>query len=309
MKILLTGSSGMVGRNLLEHPSISNFQILTPSSSELDLRDFINLEKYLNKNKPELIIHAAGKVGGIQANILNPVNFFLENFDMGRNIVWASRKANIKKLINLASSCIYPVNSVSPLKEEFILKGELESTNEGYALAKITTLRLCEYINRENQNFNYKSLIPCNLFGLYDNFDPSESHLIPGIIHKVHQAKERKEKIVEIWGNGLARREFMSANDFADALMKAITSFDSLPKIMNIGLGFDYTVNEYYQIAAKVIGFNGNFTYNLKKPVGVERKLLSIDKQKIWGWHAKSDLLNSIEMTYKYYLKKIRNEF
>ena len=309
MKILLTGSSGLVGRNLLEHPSIFNFQILAPSSTELDLRDFINLEKYLDKHKPELVIHAAGVVGGIQANISKPVDFFLENFDMGRNIVWASRKANIKKLINLASSCIYPANSINPLKEEFILKGELESTNEGYALAKITTLRLCEYISRENQNFNYKSLIPCNLFGLYDNFDPIESHLIPAIIHKVHQAKEKKEKTVEIWGNGEARREFMFASDFSDALMNAIIHFDSLPKIMNVGQGFDYAVNEYYQIVAKVIGFNGRFTHNLKKPVGMKRKLLSIDKQKIWGWHAKSDLHNSIERTYKYYLKKIQNEF
>ena len=305
MKILLTGSSGMVGRNLLEHPSISNFQILTPSRSELDLRNFINLEEYLDKHKPELIIHAAGKVGGIHANISKPVNFFLENLDIGRNIVWASRKANIKKLINLASSCIYPANYNTSLKEEFILKGELETTNEGYALAKIATLRLCEYINRENKDFHYKSLIPCNLFGLYDNFDPNESHLISAIIHKIHQAKERKEKTVEIWGDGIARREFMYTSDFADALINAIIRFDSLPKVMNVGLGFDYTVNDYYQIAAKVIGFNGSFTHNLKKPVGMERKLLSVDKQKLWGWYAKSDLKNSIEMTYKYYLKKI----
>jgi GDP-L-fucose synthase len=305
MKILLTGSSGMVGRNLLEHPSISNFQILTPSSSELDLRNYINLEQYLEKHKPELVIHAAGKVGGIQANIEKPLSFFLENFDMGRNIVWASRKANIKKLINLGSSCIYPKNHLNPLKEEFILKGELESTNEGYALAKIMTIRLCEYINYEYKNFHYKSLIPCNLFGLYDNFDPIDSHLIPAIIHKLHQAKKKKEKTVEIWGNGMVRREFMYTSDFADALINAIIRFDSLPKVMNVGLGFDYTVNEYYQIAAKVIGFNGSFTHNLKKPVGMERKLLSVDKQKLWGWYAKSDLKNSIEMTYKYYLKKI----
>jgi GDP-L-fucose synthase len=304
MRILLTGSGGMVGRNVLDHRLIGDFDMLAPRSSELDLRDFQAVHAYLEKHRPGLIIHAAGKVGGIQANIREPVGFLMDNLDMGRNIVWAAHQAGVKKLINLGSSCMYPRNHSEPLVEEMVLKGELEPTNEGYALAKVTTARLCEYIMREDPTFQYKTLIPCNIYGRFDKFDPAHSHLVPAIIHKIHQAKANGEQAVEIWGDGNARREFMYGGDLADAIVRAINTFDSLPATMNVGLGHDYTINQYYEAAAAVMGYTGGFQHDLSKPVGMARKLVSVERQQAWGWTAQHDLREGVEKTYRYYLEQ-----
>ena len=304
-KILLTGGGGMVGQNLLEHPAISEFEVLAPRSSELNLCDFNAVQTYVRQHQPDMIIHAAGKVGGIQANMREPVGFLMDNLDMGRNIVWAAHQAGVKKLINLGSSCMYPRNHNEPLREEMVLKGELEPTNEGYALAKVVTQRLCEYIMREDASFQFKTLIPCNLYGRHDKFDPKHSHLIPAIIHKVYQAKQTGQATVEIWGDGTARREFMYAGDLSDALIRAIEQFDSLPALMNIGLGYDYTINEYYQAAADVMGYTGEFVHDLSKPVGMARKLVSVARQKTWGWQAQNELRAGIEKTYQYYLQQL----
>lgn len=303
MKILLTGAAGMVGKNLLDHPEIKAFEVLAPRSTELDLRDFVAVYAYLDKHRPDMVIHAAGKVGGIQANMREPVGFLVENLDMGRNIVLASRQKGVKQLINLGSSCMYPRNHNEPMREDLVLKGELEPTNEGYALAKIVTARICEYISRQDASFQYKTLIPCNLYGRYDKFDPAHSHLIPAIIHKVHLAKITGDKQVEIWGDGKARREFMYAGDLADALLRAIRVFDTLPMMMNVGLGHDYSINEYYQAAADVMGYSGSFVHDLTKPVGMMRKLVDIDRQQSWGWTAQHTLRSGIEKTYEFYLK------
>jgi GDP-L-fucose synthase len=303
MRILLTGGGGMVGRNLLEHPAIGEYEVLAPRSGELDLRDSQAVQGYLTKYRPDMVIHAAGKVGGIQANMREPVSFLLENLDMGRNIVWAAHQAGIKRLLNLGSSCMYPRNHSEPLREEMVLKGELEPTNEGYALAKVVTARLCEYIMREDAGFQYKTLIPCNIYGRHDKFDPVHSHLVPAIIHKVHQAKQGGLQTVEIWGDGKARREFMYAGDLADALIRALKEFDALPSLMNVGLGHDHTINEYYQAAAEVMGYTGGFVHDLSKPVGMVRKLVSVERQKVWGWSAQHAMREGIEKTYSYYLK------
>jgi GDP-L-fucose synthase len=304
VKILLSGGGGMVGRNLLEHAAIGEYDMIAPRSGELDLRDFDAVQTYVNKHQPDMVIHAAGKVGGIQANMREPVAFLMDNLDMGRNIVWASRQAGVKRLINLGSSCMYPRNHSEPLSEEMVLKGELEPTNEGYALAKVVTARLCEYIMREDTSYQYKTLIPCNLYGRHDKFDPAHSHLIPAIIHKVHLAKQAGQASVEIWGDGTARREFMYAGDLADAIVRVIKEFDALPVVMNVGLGYDYTINEYYRAAADVMGYTGQFVHDLSKPVGMARKLVSVEKQKAWGWAAKSDLRAGIERTYEFYMKE-----
>ncbi|MGC5703633.1 GDP-L-fucose synthase [Pseudomonas sp. NFXW11] len=306
MRILLTGGSGMVGRNVLEHPSISDFEVLAPSSSELDLRDFGAIQAYLDQHKPDMVIHAAGKVGGIQANIKAPVSFLLDNLDMGRNIVWASYQAKIKQLINLGSSCMYPRNHSAPLREEMVLKGELEPTNEGYALAKVTTARLCEYIMREDPSFQYKTLIPCNIYGRFDKFDPAHSHLLPAIIHKVHVAKTNSENTVEIWGDGTARREFMYGGDLSDAIVHAIKDFKSIPSYLNIGLGNDFSINEYYAAVAEVMGYTGKFEHDTSKPVGMARKLVSIERQQQWGWAPRHDLQEGIKKTYSYYLEHLQ---
>lgn len=294
----------MVGQNLLEHRAISEFDVIAPRSTELNLCDFNAVKDYLGKHQPDVVIHAAGKVGGIQANMREPVGFLMENLDMGRNIVWASRQTGIKRLINLGSSCMYPRNHNEPLREEMVLKGELEPTNEGYALAKVVTSRLCEYITREDASFQYRTLIPCNLYGRHDKFEPAHSHLVPAIIHKLHQAKQAGQSSVEIWGDGTARREFMYAGDLADAMIRCIKEFDSLPALMNVGLGYDYTINEYYEAAADVMGYTGEFVHDLSKPVGMARKLVSVERQKTWGWSAQSDLRAGIENTYDFYLKE-----
>jgi GDP-L-fucose synthase len=303
MKILLTGSSGMVGRNILEHPGINLYTVLTPTQDQLDLLDYYAVNQYLQTNKPDLVIHAAGRVGGIHANMREPVRFLMENLDMGRNIVWASRQTGIRKLINLGSSCMYPRDAENPLTEDKILKGELEPTNEGYALAKIATERLCEYIMREDPEYSYKTLVPCNLYGRWDKFDPVHSHLVPAVITKVFATKESGQIEVEIWGDGTARREFMYAGDLADCIIRTIENYDTLPFLMNVGIGRDYTVNEYYRYAAEVIGYTGRFVYDLTKPVGMKQKLVSIEKQKHWGWQAKTDLHEGLKRTYNYFLE------
>lgn len=301
-KILLTGGTGMVGKNILEHSLADKFYFLSPTSAELNLRDFSSVEKYISHHSPEFIIHAAGMVGGIQANIANPVDFLVHNTDLGRNVILAARNAGIKKVLNLSSSCMYPREAPNPLAEDLILKGELEPTNEGYALAKIFTLRLCEYVHKEDPTFQYKTFIPCNLYGRFDKFNPKHSHLIPAIIHKVYQAKKLNEKTVEIWGDGTVRREFMYAGDLADAIFKAVLSFERVPYLMNLGIGTDYSINDYYQAVAKTVGWDGQFIYDLTKPVGMKQKMVSIERQKIWGWSPTTPLEDGIKKSFDFYL-------
>lgn len=299
--VLLTGGGGMVGKNILEHPEAKEWHFNAPRSIELDLTDFNATLDYVRKLQPDFIIHAAGRVGGIQANIAHPVNFLVENMDMGRNIVMAAREAGVKKLLNLGSSCMYPRNAPNPLVETMILQGELEPTNEGYALAKIMTARLCDYIYREDQRYCYKTMIPCNLYGRHDKFDPKHSHLIPAIIHKIQQSIDAGHTPVEIWGDGTARREFMYAGDLASAIMRALNLFDRLPIVMNVGLGFDYSINEYYQAAAQVMGYNGRFEHDCSKPVGMKQKLVSTNLQKAWGWEPSVSLEQGITKTCQFY--------
>jgi GDP-L-fucose synthase len=307
-KVLLTGGRGMVGKNILEHVTARDFDFLAPTSADLDLRDFANTRDYFSKHTPDFVIHTAGLVGGIQANMARPVEFLVENVDLGRNVIMASRSAGVKKFLNLSSSCMYPRNAENPLTEDLILKGELEPTNEGYALAKIFALRLCEYLHKEDASLQYKTFIPCNLYGRFDKFDPKHSHLIPAIIHKVHLAKIAGDKTVEIWGDGTARREFMYAGDLADAILRAISSFEEVPDLMNVGLGFDHSINEYYDAVAKVVDWHGEFVHDLSRPVGMKQKLVSIERQKEWGWSANTSLEEGISKAYSFYLK-VSHEF
>jgi len=303
MKIWLTGGSGMVGSNLVEHPNAKQYEVLNPTRAELDLLDFESVNTWISINKPDFVIHSAGIVGGIEANINNPLKFYIENLDIGRNVIWGARKNNIKYLLNLGSSCMYPRNAPNPLKEEMILSGELEPTNEGYALAKIIAFKLCEYISKESKLFQYKTIIPCNIYGRFDKFEAVKSHLVPAVIRKIYNAKIEGQNIVEIWGDGKARREFMYAGDLVDAIWTAVEGFSDLPSHLNLGLGVDYSINEYYNIISKVIGYEGDFVYNLDKPVGMKRKLVAIDKQLKWGWKSKFSLEDGIKATFNYYLE------
>jgi GDP-L-fucose synthase len=308
-RIFLTGGRGMVGKNIVEHPTAIQYDIVAPGSNELDLTDFAATQQFMIDEQPDIVIHSAGHVGGIQANIAHPVDFLITNMDLGRNVIMAAYRAGIPKLINLASSCMYPRNASNPLSENMLLQGELEPTNEGYALAKIVATRLCEYINRESQQrdnsgLHYKTLIPCNLYGRHDKFASHHSHLIPAIIHKVHQAKVHNLAEVEIWGDGTARREFMYAGDLADAVLQCVQDFDAVPDLMNIGLGHDFSINEYYVAAAQVIGWSGQFVHDTTKPVGMKQKLVDITRQHTWGWRHTTALSTGIEKAYQHYLVK-----
>nr|AEP25472.1 NAD-dependent epimerase/dehydratase [Yersinia pseudotuberculosis] len=304
MKILLTGARGMVGRNILNHCESKKNSLLTPSSSELNLLDSVQVNDYLIKEKPDFIIHAAGVVGGIHANINNPVRFLVDNMLMGINLIIAAKNSGVKHLLNLGSSCMYPKDMGIALSEDLILKGELEPTNEGYALAKITSARLCEFINRENPEFLYKTAIPCNIYGKFDKFDEENSHMIPAVIRKLVEAVNERKDSVEIWGDGEARREFMYAEDLADFIFFAIKNFSFMPQNLNVGVGYDYSINDYYKTIAKVVGYKGTFKYDLTKPVGMKMKLIDSTLLSNFGWHSKTGLTSGIEKTYEFFLNE-----
>ena len=302
-KILITGGSGMVGKNFIEHKKAKKFEILYPNREEMDLLNLEQVSIFLAKHKPNLIIHAAGKVGGILANISNPILFLIQNADMGKNLVLAAREQNIPNLINLSSSCVYPKDIEIPLKEEFILTGPLEPTNEAYAIGKIYTQRLCSYVNQENSKYLYKTLIPCNLFGRHDNFNLNTGHLLPNIIKKIHLAILANQQTVTVWGDGSARREFMYTNDLVDCLFFCIQNFITMPHVMNVGTGIDYSILEYYKLVAETFNWDGNFDFDLTKPVGQKQKLVSIEKLLKFGWKSKTSQKKAIEETIKFYLE------
>lgn len=305
MKIFLTGGNGMVGKNILNYSEAKNFTFIHPSSKELNLQDYNAVDEFIKINKPDFIIHAAGLVGGIHANIANPVNFLMVNLDIGRNIILAAKNNNVKHFMNLASSCMYPRNAKNPLTEELILQGELEPTNEGYAIAKIVSTRLCEYISKEDSSFIYKTIIPCNLYGKYDKFSPEHSHMVPAVINKIQDAIINNKSEIDIWGDGLSRREFMYAEDLANFVFYAIANFEKMPQNLNVGLGYDYTINEYYSIIAKVLGYKGKFIHDLTKPVGMRQKLIDDTKLKQFGWKHSTSLEEGIEKTVDYFKKYV----
>jgi GDP-L-fucose synthase len=200
---------------------------------------------------------------------------------------------------------MYPRVSPDLLREEMVLSGPLEPSNEGYALAKIVTARLCKYIREADSRYQYKTIIPCNLYGRFDKFDPVHSHLVPAIIHKTHVAMQTGRSSIEIWGDGSARREFMYAGDFSDALVHALGNFEGMPFDLNIGLGVDYSVQEYYEAVAATLGYSGKFDYILDKPVGMMRKLVSIERQQAWGWTPKTALVQGIRKTVDFYFQTV----
>jgi GDP-L-fucose synthase len=302
MKVVLTGGRGLVGQAIRAAAKDLPYEIIAPTSADLDLTDRAAVFAAIASEKPDLVIHAAGYVGGISANMSEPARYLVDNMDMGFNVVLAAQAAGVKRLINLGSSCMYPRDAPNPLQEESFLKGELEPTNEGYAIAKVAVMRLCSYLS-EAGSVQYKTLVPCNLFGPYDKFDPARSHLLPAIIKKIHDAKASNAPTVEIWGDGTARREFMYSGDLADGIWFAVENFDAVPTVMNIGPGFDHSINHFYEEAARVLGWEGEFTHDLSRPVGMKRKLMDISKQTELGWKPKTPLAESLLATYKYYVE------
>jgi len=305
MRILITGGTGMVGFNIKNHPIAKKYKLLTPTRTELDLTNKKNISNWLRSNNPEFIIHAAGLVGGIHANIANPSSFLLNNLEIGCNLISEAAKLGIKNIINLGSSCMYPKDYQKPLKEEYLLQGVLEPTNEGYAIAKIATQRLCDYLKKEDKTRNFITIMPCNLYGEHDHFNIERSHLIASIIVKIHEAKRTNKKLVKIWGDGSARREFMYIEDISNAIWFAVPNIKNFPNIINVGLGYDHTILEYYKKTAEIIGYEGDFDFDLKKPTGMKRKLLDVKKINTLGWKSQFTLDYGLKKTYEHYLEII----
>lgn len=304
MKLFITGGRGMVGKNIIALAEKKGIEVIAPSRQELDLTSQAAINEYLSMHRPDVVVHCAGLVGGIQANIAAPYDFCFQNLQIGLNVIQASYDAGITRLINLGSSCMYPRLAQNPLKEEQILTGELEPTNEGYAVAKVAVAKLAEYLSAQ-YGVEYKTLIPCNLYGYWDKFDVNKSHMIPAVIRKIDEAVKSNQSIVDIWGDGLARREFMFAEDLADFILFSLERFNKLPNAMNVGLGYDYSINDYYEAVAEVIGYTGTFEHDLTKPAGMKQKLVDVTQQTNLGWTPKTDLTQGIRRTYQFYLNEV----
>ncbi len=291
----------MVGSNLREKLNSLGIETISPKREELDLTKQDEVASFFSRLKPDAVIHCAGLVGGIHANIERPYDFALQNIFIGSNIVNSCLENGVEKFINLGSSCMYPKEGENPLTEDSILSGPLEPTNEGYAIAKIAVSRLCKYSNSQFGT-DFKTMIPCNLYGKYDDFDLKKAHLIPGVIHRMHLHKNSGKDSIKIWGDGSARREFMYASDLALFICYALSEYSSIPQELNVGLGFDFTVKEYYQMIAEEIGYFGNFEFDLSKPIGMRQKLVDVSKQESLGWSPPTDTREAIGKTYSYFL-------
>jgi GDP-L-fucose synthase len=301
MRIFVTGARGMVGRNLLADPRARAHVIDAPPREVLDLRDAAAVRTYLAANRPDLVIHLAAVVGGIQANINEPYRFLLENLQLTTAVIDGARAAGVGALLNVGSSCMYPRDLERPLSTDLILSAPLEPTNEGYALAKIASAKMTEFIRREDPGLRYKTLIPCNLYGPFDDFHPIRSHMIPAIVRKLVEAKAKGSDEVEIWGDGAARREFMYAGDLADFIWSHLERLEELPDLMNVGVGDDHTVNDYYRIIAEVVGYAGGFRHDLSKPAGMMRKLLDVSQQRGIGWSPATSLQEGVRLTFEHF--------
>lgn len=297
----------MLGSSLMKSFSLgsSGFEVIGLSRSELDLTSSQSVLEKLKHFQPDLVIHAAAKVGGIQANINEPLEFLAKNLEIDRNVILGSLSLGISKLIYVGSSCMYPRDYRQPLQESDILKGALEPTNEGYALAKIVGAKLCEYASK-TQGVHYRTIIPSNLYGPGDNFDPTSSHLLASVIRKVHEVKQSGDKSIEVWGTGDARREFTYIEDLGGWLASAINRIGDFPQYLNLGLGKDYSVNEFYQKALEIIGVEADLEHNLTKPDGMLRKLMdsSLARETV-AWNPKTDIEEGIRLTYKWYTESL----
>lgn len=302
--ILITGSNGMVGKSLVRMLKKDQFKLLTPNSSELDLKNQYLVEEYFSKNKIDYVFHLAAKVGGISANINYPGQFIYENLMINSNVIEAARRNKIKKLLFLGSSCIYPKNCGQPMGEESLLSGKLEPTNEGYALSKISGLKTCEFYNKQ-YGTNFISLMPCNLYGPNDHFEPLNSHVISALILRLHKAKLNKEPNIEIWGSGNARREFLFVDDLAKAMVYFMKKIDAkeVSPFINIGYGKDISIKDLSYKLKSIVGYQGELVFNSDKPEGMMKKLLNISKANENGWKPETDLDLGLKLTYEWFLK------
>jgi len=286
----------MLGSSILTRAKRFGLDVLYPLRAELDLRNESQIEEYFISHKIDVIIHCAARVGGISANIENPADFILENLVIDSNLLSIARNRKINKLIYFGSSCMYPRDFRQPLVEDDILAGPLEPTNESYAIAKIAAARVVTTTALQDE-LAWRVLIPSNLYGPGDNFDPSSSHIVASIITKVLEAKEKGLKEIEIWGDGGARREFTYVDDIAEFVITNLSRISDWDLTMNIGIGVDHSVREYYEKVCKVLGYEGKFTYDVSKPAGMRQKLMSSETARLHGWNPSTNLDEGLSNT------------
>jgi GDP-L-fucose synthase len=304
--IFVAGHGGLVGSAIVRNLQKNGFpNIFVRTRKELDLRRLDDVQKFFAENRPEAVIVAAAKVGGIQANNNYPVDFLLENLQIQNNLIATSFESGVKKLLFLGSSCIYPKLAPQPIQEDSLLTGPLESTNEPYALAKIAGIKLCQAYARQ-YGADFISAMPTNIYGPGDNFDLEKSHVLPALIRKVHEAKVNGRREVTVWGTGSPRREFLHADDLADAVWFLFDNYHS-PEIVNVGYGEDVTIRELVELIAHVVGLDIEILFDPSKPDGTPRKLLDSTRLRALGWKPRISLKDGITQTYHWLLRNGAN--
>ncbi len=302
--IFVAGHKGLVGSAIVRKLREKGYEnLLLRTRSELDLTDQAAVRAFFESERPDHVILAAAKVGGILANSTYPADFIYQNLAIEVNIIHEAWRAGLQKLLFLGSSCIYPKLAPQPLKEEYLLTSSLEPTNEAYAIAKIAGLKMCEFYNRQ-YGARFISVMPTNLYGPWDNFDLETSHVLPAMIRKFHEAKARGDDAVTLWGTGTPRREFLHVDDLADACVFLLERYEE-PAFLNIGSGEDVTIRELAELVRRGVGFTGDILWDSTKPDGTPRKLLDVSKLKALGWRASTSLEAGIANTYGWYLEHV----
>ena len=318
LKIFIAGHKGMVGASLYNYFTKNNItKIITATRKQLDLQNPGNVDKFIRKNKPDVIINCAGKVGGILANSTYPTEFLYENIYIQTNLIKSAYKNKVKHFINLGSSCIYPKNAKQPIKEKYLLSSELEKTNEAYALSKIVGLKACQFYNEQYQT-NYLTLMPCNLYGPNDNYDSKNSHFIPALIKKIVNGKSKKMKTVEVWGSGKPKREIMHVDDLASAIFfilnKNISNKKKFNKflkdncVINVGSGQEYSIKEFATLISTLSSKKTKFKFNRKFPDGTKRKILDNSLLNKLGWKPTISVKDGLKSTIDLYNKDINKK-
>ena len=304
-KIFLAGHNGMVGKSFFRELKKNNFnKIYVADRKKLDLTDQDKVNNFFSKNKFEIVISAAAKVGGIYANMTKPSEFIYENMMINNNLINSSFKNNVKKFLFLGSSCIYPKVTAQPIKETYLLSSSLEPTNLPYAISKISGIIYCQSLNRQFKNkTKYYCVMPTNLYGVGDNFDEKNSHVIPGLISRFHHAKINKKKFLKVWGTGKAKRDFLYVDDLTKFCINYLKKINPLHDLINVGSGEEISINRLSKTIAKVVGYNGKILFDSKMPEGHKRKFLDISKSKLLGFKKFIDLEEGLKKTYNYFLK------
>ncbi len=298
-KIFLAGHKGLVGSSILRKLQNDGYKnIVVRTRQELDLMDFTSVKDFFFKEKPEYVFLAAARVGGIHANSTYIAEFIYQNLQIQNNVIHSSYLSGVTKLLFLGSSCIYPKLALQPIKEEYLLTGHLEESNYGYAVAKIAGIKMCEAY-RQQYDCDFVPVMPTNMYGIGDNFDLNNSHVLPALLRKFYEAKLENKPFVEIWGSGKPKREFMYSDDLADACVYVMNS--NIKELINVGTGEDIAIADLAIIIKNIVGYNGEIKFNTSKPDGTPRKVLDVTKINSYGWKAKTNLEDGIKKVYEWY--------